>query len=155
MLDRPAFKAGDLYLGHMQDPCAVLLCHSMIIPQRDHLAFFLRQRLDRSAQSHMFHKLFLCRIVAEDMLQGETIFPILPLDAVGRAGRRLGESDLFRTKTCLLRKFREERLSPLFLFQANAAGADPGCLPLIVRLTFTAPSSRRKRRISPEIFGTA
>ena len=130
----------------MHDLRAVLLCHAVVKAQGYHLPLALRQRLYRSAQRNIFNKLVLRAVVAEDKLKREAVLPRLALDTVGRPSRRLGKGNVLGRYARLARKPDELRVDISLILAACS---------LMPRLTLTVPSSRRKRRISPDIFGTA
>ena len=70
----------------MQHLGAVLLCHAVIIPQRDDLPFALGQLLYRGAQCDMLHELFLRAVSALHQFQRKSVLPRFTLEALGVAG---------------------------------------------------------------------
>ena len=125
--------AADLHLRDADHPCHALLRQAVEIAKVDDRPLARRQPRDGVAQRNALDDTVLNAGGTQNILQREALLAALPLDGFGARRRRLRAGDLLGGQGKRLRKLRERRLPP----------------------TLTEPSSRRKRRISPAIFGTA
>ena len=138
-IHRAALEAGDLHLRDAEKGGAPLLRETAVIPQADDSALSLRQRGDGGAERDLFEHPLRRIEIAEHLLEGKAVLSRLLLERLDRGGGGLRHGNLFGLEAGLRGELKDGRLAGKALLER----------------ALTAPSSRRKRRISPAIFGTA